>query len=77
LFEELIWFCYVFAFLSFQPYSFDRFYSVKRETPDSGLGLPIIEGMVKMYGGNITAENELGKGAAFKNQHSAGLDYRR
>jgi two-component system phosphate regulon sensor histidine kinase PhoR len=51
--------------LSFQPYSFDRFYRVERETPGNGLGLPIVERMVKMYGGNITAESELGKGTTF------------
>ena len=47
------------------PHIFDRFYRVSRETPGSGLGLPIVEGMVKMYGGNITVESEPGKGTTF------------
>ncbi len=47
------------------PRIFDRFYRVKRDTPGSGLGLPIVEGTVKMYGGSVTAESELGKGSVF------------
>jgi signal transduction histidine kinase len=47
------------------PHIFDRFYRVSRETPGTGLGLPIVEGMVKMYGGNITVASELGKGTIF------------
>jgi signal transduction histidine kinase len=47
------------------PHVFDRFYKVDRDTPGNGLGLPIVEGTVKMYGGNITVESELGKGTIF------------
>ena len=47
------------------PRIFDRFYRVNRDTPGSGLGLPIVDGMVKMYGGNINVESELGKGTIF------------
>ena len=47
------------------PRIFDRFYRVKRDTPGSGLGLPIVDGIVKMYGGNIKVESELGKGTIF------------
>jgi two-component system, OmpR family, sensor histidine kinase BaeS len=47
------------------PHIFERFYKAERETPGSGLGLPIVEGMVKMYGGNITVESELEKGTIF------------
>jgi signal transduction histidine kinase len=47
------------------PHIFDRFYRAERKTPGNGLGLPIVEGMVKMYGGNITVESELGKGTIF------------
>ncbi|MDD4873505.1 MAG: HAMP domain-containing sensor histidine kinase [Dehalococcoidales bacterium] len=44
---------------------FDRFYRVDKETSGNGLGLPIVEGTVKMYGGRITVESELGKGSMF------------
>ncbi|MDD4924496.1 MAG: HAMP domain-containing sensor histidine kinase [Dehalococcoidales bacterium] len=48
------------------PHVFDRFYKVDRDTPGNGLGLPIVEGTVKMYGGTVTAASELGKGSVFK-----------
>ena len=47
------------------PYIFERFYRVDRDRPGNGLGLPIVEGTVKMYGGSVTAESELGKGSVF------------
>jgi signal transduction histidine kinase len=47
------------------PRIFDRFYKVDRDTPGNGLGLPIVEGTVKMYGGSVTAESEFGKGSVF------------
>jgi signal transduction histidine kinase len=47
------------------PHIFDRFYKVDRDTPGNGLGLPIVEGTVKMYGGSVTAESEFGKGSVF------------
>jgi signal transduction histidine kinase len=47
------------------PYIFDRFYKVDRDTPGSGLGLPIVEGTVKMYGGRVAVESEVGGGSVF------------
>jgi hypothetical protein len=48
------------------PHIFDRFYRVSRDTEGNGLGLPIVEGTVKMYGGSVTAESEFGIGSVFK-----------
>jgi signal transduction histidine kinase len=47
------------------PHIFDRFFRVDRDSEGNGLGLPIVEGIVKMYGGNITVSSELGKGTIF------------
>jgi len=47
------------------PYIFERFYQADRDRPGNGLGLPIVEGTVKMYGGSVTAESEQGKGSVF------------
>ncbi len=47
------------------PYIFERFYQADRDRPGNGLGLPIVEGTVKMYGGSVTAESEFGKGSVF------------
>src|SRR5581483_9546786 len=48
---------------------FDRFYRIKRgeqvEDKGSGLGLAICREIVRLHGGRIWAESELGKGAAF------------
>lgn len=48
---------------------FDRFYRLKRgeqvEDKGSGLGLAICREIVRLHGGRIWAESELGKGAAF------------
>jgi two-component system, OmpR family, sensor histidine kinase BaeS len=47
------------------PYIFERFYKADRDRPGNGLGLPIVEGTVKMYGGSVTVQSELGKGSVF------------
>ncbi|MFZ7104857.1 MAG: HAMP domain-containing sensor histidine kinase [Peptococcaceae bacterium] len=47
------------------PHIFERFYRADRGRPGNGLGLPIVEGTVKMYGGSVTAESEPGKGSVF------------
>lgn len=48
---------------------FDRFYRIKRgeqvEDKGSGLGLAICREIVRLHGGRIWAESELGKGTAF------------
>ncbi|TAH54039.1 MAG: response regulator [Chloroflexota bacterium] len=48
---------------------FDRFYRLKRgeqvEDKGSGLGLAICREIVRLHGGRIWAESEMGKGAAF------------
>jgi len=45
---------------------FNRFYKVNRSARGNGLGLPIVEDTVKMYGGRITMESEPGKGSVFR-----------
>ncbi len=48
---------------------FDRFYRIKRgeqvEDKGSGLGLAICREIIRLHGGRIWAESEMGKGAAF------------
>lgn len=48
---------------------FDRFYRIKRgeqiEDKGSGLGLAICREIVRLHGGRIWAESDMGKGAAF------------
>jgi signal transduction histidine kinase len=48
---------------------FDRFYRIKRgeqvEDKGSGLGLAICREIVRLHGGRIWAESEMGKGASF------------
>jgi len=45
---------------------FNPFFSTKEQGEGTGLGLSISYGLMRRYGGNITAESELGKGSAFK-----------
>jgi len=42
---------------------FDPFFSTKGQGEGTGLGLSISYGLVRRYGGNITAKSELGKGS--------------
>ena len=44
---------------------FNPFFSTKEEGEGTGLGLSISYGLVRRYGGNITAESEVGKGSEF------------
>ncbi|MCF6193934.1 MAG: cache domain-containing protein [Kangiellaceae bacterium] len=44
---------------------FNPFFSTKGQGEGTGLGLSISYGLVRRYGGNITAESELGKGSNF------------
>ncbi len=44
---------------------FNPFFSTKGQGEGTGLGLSISYGLVRRYGGNITAESELGKGSKF------------
>jgi two-component system phosphate regulon sensor histidine kinase PhoR len=44
---------------------FWRFYRVDRHAEGNGLGLPIVEGITRMYGGRVEVESELGKGTTF------------
>ena len=48
---------------------FERFYRVKddntRYITGTGLGLPIVKGIVEDLGGNIDLESEPGKGSTF------------
>ena len=44
---------------------FNPFFSTKGQGEGTGLGLSISYGLVRRYGGNITAESELGKGSEF------------
>lgn len=44
---------------------FNPFFSTKGQGEGTGLGLSISYGLVRRYGGNITAESEVGKGSEF------------
>jgi len=44
---------------------FNPFFSTKGQGEGTGLGLSISYDLVRRYGGNITAESELGKGSGF------------
>jgi signal transduction histidine kinase len=48
------------------PHLFDRFWQARRaERRGAGLGLPIVQGIVKAHGGRIWAESAPGRGSTF------------
>lgn len=49
------------------PKIFERFYRADRsgKYPGTGIGLALVDRIVRLYDGTITVESELGKGTTF------------
>lgn len=48
------------------PRIFDPFFTTKRQGEGSGMGLPVVHGIVTRCGGAISVESEVGKGSLFR-----------
>lgn len=44
---------------------FDPFFSTKKEDGGTGLGLPVVQDIIKRHGGELAVESEIGKGTTF------------
>ena len=44
---------------------FEPFFTTKRQSGGSGMGLSVVHGIIKSYGGTITASSQPGKGSTF------------
>lgn len=44
---------------------FDPFFSTKKEDGGTGLGLPVVQDIIKRHGGELAVESEVGKGTTF------------